>query len=231
MDPRHPRIALAANAIALVIFFTGVINILGGAFFGHPGEKFRFIGTFYDESWAEQGWSLQEWIALVIIIALIGLSKWARREHSIPIVQSHGSASEQYAALEDLPTMVNLDRPEGFVNPNTAEVIASIVGRNEQQSSTAVSSAIDTLSSGEIGRQSAEAAAVNQVNPVSVHSEQTQNFEAATSIQTPDVKTIPLPTAPSSLPEMPDLEEMISDKKGTDHQSVGLPELPDLSDI
>ena len=231
MDPRHPRIALAANATALIIFFTGTINILGGAFFGHPGEKFRFIGTFYDESWAEQGWSLQEWIALVMIIALIGLSKWARREHSIPVVQSHGSSSEQYAALADLPTMVNLDKPEGFVNPNTAEVIASIIGRNEQQSSTAVSSAIDTLSSGEIGRLSAEAAAVNQVNPVSVHSEQTQNFEVATSNLSQEVKAVPLPKNASALPVMPDLDELISDKQDVNNQPTGLPELPDLSDI
>ena len=76
-----------------------------------------------------------------------------------------------------------------------------------------------------------EAAAVNQVNPVSVHSEQTQNFEVATSNLSQEVKAVPLPKNASELPAMPDLDELISDKQDTNNQPTGLPELPDLSDI
>jgi len=66
---------------------------------------------------------------------------------------------------------------------------------------------------------------------VSVHSEQTQSFEAATSNLTQEVKAVPLPKNISELPEMPDLDELISDKQDTKEQPAGLPELPDLSDI
>ena len=234
MDPRHPRIALAANAIALLIFFVGVINMLGGAIFGHPGEKFRFIGTFYAESWAARGWSTQEWIALVMIISLIGLNKWARREHAVLTVHSHGSSADQYAALEDLPTMVSLDRPEEFVNPNTASVIASIVGLGTGQSSNAVSSAIDTLSTGEIGRTSAEAASTNKIDHTKVHKTETRKFESSTrDSDSQEVSSIPLPELPTDdeIPSMLDLDELISDESVEESKAMNLPELPDLSNI
>ena len=234
MDPRHPRIALAANAVALLIFFVGVINMFAGAFFGHPGEKFRFVGTFYAESWAERGWSAQEWIALVLIIALIGLSKWARREHDILTVHSHSSSSDQYAALEELPTMISLDRPEEFVNPNTASVIASIIGSAAEQPTNAVTSAIDTLSSGEIGRTSAEAASVNKVDHAAVHTKETRQFESSTSATvSKDVTTVPLPELPSDddIPSMLDLDDLISEDSSEENFKMNLPELPDLSNI
>ena len=233
MDPRHPRIALAANVIALLIFFVGVINMLGGAIFGHPGEKFRFIGTFYAESWAASGWSTQEWIALVMIIALIGLNKCARREHDILTVNSQGSSTEQYAALEDLPTMISLDRPEDFVNPNTASVIASIVGSVTEQSTNAVSSAIDTLSSGEIGRTSAEAAEVNRIDHIDMHSIEARKPESLSESNSQDLDSVPLPKLPSDdeIPSMLDLDELITDDSVEESANLNLPELPDLSSI
>jgi len=233
MDPRHPRIALAANAVAILVFFVGAINMFGGAFFGHPGEKFRFIGTFYAESWAERGWSTQEWIALIIIIALIGISKWARREHGLLTVHSHGSSSDQYAALEELPTMISLDRPEEFVNPNTASVIASIIGSTTEQAVDEVTSAIDTLSSGEIGRTSAEAASVNKVDHAAVHTKETRQFESSTSETISKATSVPLPELPSDddIPSMLDLDELISEDSGEENSKMNLPELPDLSDI
>jgi len=234
MDSRHPRIALTANAVALLIFFAGAINMFGGVIFGHPGEKFRFIGTFYAESWAARGWSTQEWIALVMIISLIGLNRWARKEHTVPTVHSHGSSAEQYAALEELPTMVSLDNPEEFVNPNTASVIASIVGSGTGQSSNAVSSAIGTLSSGEIGRTSAEAASVNKIDHTKVHTIETKKFESVTSnYNSLEVTSVPLPELPTDdeIPSMLDLDELISDESVTESEKMDLPELPDLSSI
>ena len=69
-----------------------------------------------------------------------------------------------------------------------------------------------------------------QTDDVRMH-EQTQNFEDATSNLSQEVKAVPLPKNISALPEMPDLDELISDKQDTKDQLTGLPELPDMSDI
>ncbi|MDP6870244.1 MAG: hypothetical protein QGI21_05685 [Candidatus Poseidoniaceae archaeon] len=230
MDPRHPRISLAASILAISISVILILNLFAGKFLGHSGEKFQFVGWIWGDSWVSNSWSLQEWFALTMIVACIGLTYWARREFSTPIVHEHGSSSDQYAALEDLPTMVNLDNSNDIVNPNTAAVIASIVGETQSQTKQVVSSAIDALSTGEIGRSSAEVVSHNDVNHANVNVE----LPSAMNLEN---RAVPLPAIPDlelpelsilpNIPEMIDLDDLLSEE-AVDLPPLDLPELPDF---
>lgn len=216
MDPRHPTVAFAANTSALVL---GV-----GLIF----SAFLPIGT-------PTGWSLVETILAILVAVSLAVSWWAKKEHVVPVVHAHGSSSEQYEAMEDLPTMVNLDSNHESVNPNTAAVIASIIGGNSTQEETAVANAIDTLSSGEIGASAAAAVAHNEVDHTKVNIE---TFDVR-GFQTQGVDTVPLPpVAELELPELPsavDLPEMLvledllnEDAIANAPPPLDLPELPDF---
>lgn len=216
MDPRHPNLAFAANTGALVFF----IGLLFSAFLP--------IGT-------AKGWDTPETILLILIPICIGVSYWAKREHDIPVVHAHGTSSEQYEAMEDLPTMVSLDAAQDNVNPDTAAVIASIIGAESSQDQNAVTSAIDTLSSGDIGESAAQAVAHNDTDHTNV---KVAEFDVR-GFQTQGVATIPLPDvpalempdlpAPLDLPEMPDLDDLLQeDANSAAPPPLDLPDLPDF---
>ena len=142
---------------------------------------------------------------------------------------------DQYEAMEDLPTMVNLDNEQELVNPNTAAVIASIIGTESSQAETAVSNAINTLTSGEIGASSAAAVVHNDIDHTKVN---VDNFDSR-GFQTQGVKSIPLPIVPAlelpnlpamaDLPEMPDLDDLLNeDAVAAAPAPLDLPELPDF---
>jgi len=216
MDPRHPTVAFAANTSALVL---GV-----GLIF----SAFLPIGT-------PTGWKLVETILAILVAASLAVSWWAKKEHVVPVVHAHGSSSEQYEAMEDLPTMVNLDSNHESVNPNTAAVIASIIGGTSTQEETAVANAIDTLSSGEIGASAAAAVAHNEVDHTKVNIDtfdvrgfQTQGVD---TVPLPSVAELELPELPPAvdLPEMPDLEDLLTeDDIANVPPPLDLPELPDF---
>ena len=216
MDPRHPNVAFAANTCALV-FGIGLLFSL-----------FLPVGT-------PTGWAIVETILAVLIVGSWGLSYWAKRENEIPVVHAHGTSMDQYEAMEDLPTMVNLDNEQELVNPNTAAVIASIIGTESSQAETAVSNAINTLTSGEIGASSAAAVVHNDIDHTKVN---VDNFDSR-GFQTQGVKSIPLPIVPAlelpnlpamaDLPEMPDLDDLLDeDAVAAAPAPLDLPELPDF---
>ena len=216
MDPRHPNVAFAANTCALV-FGIGLLFSL-----------FLPVGT-------PTGWAIVETILAVLIVGSWGLSYWAKRENEIPVVHAHGTSMDQYEAMEDLPTMVNLDNEQELVNPNTAAVIASIIGTESSQAETAVSNAINTLTSGEIGASSAAAVVHNDIDHTKVN---VDNFDSR-GFQTQGVKSIPLPIVPAlelpnlpamaDLPEMPDLDDLLNeDAVAAAPAPLELPELPDF---
>lgn len=234
MDPKHPNIAFAANTGALVFFVALLFSF------------FLPIGT-------PKGWNLPETILVGLTPICFGISWWAKREHEIPVVHEHGSAEAQYEAMEDLPTMVSLDNEQDFVNPNTAAVIASIVGESSTQHEQAVSNAINTLSSGEIGKSSAAEVAHNDgaSNPVNVGAkpqpiaEETSGVDNSVAkfdvrgFQTQGVASVPLPTTNpvSELPELPaidlpemlDLDDLFEDESTSiTPPALDLPELPDF---
>ncbi len=215
MDPRHPNLALAANTCAII---TGV-----GVIF----SSILSIGT-------PKGWGVPETIGAVLVPIFLAISWWGKREHNIPIVHNHGGANMQYEAMEELPTMVSLDNVQENVNPNTAAVIASIVGTEVTLENSAVSSAITTLSTGEIGESAAAAVAHNDVDHTKVNSE---TFDSR-GFQTQGVDTVPLPVIPAlelpdlpdtKLPEMSDLEGLLSeDANAAAPPPLDLPDLPDF---
>ena len=214
MDPRHPNIAFAANTGALIAF----VSLLFSAFLP--------IGT-------PRGWSSAETILAILILVFSALSWWAKLEHDTPVVHEHGTSAAQYEAMEDLPTMVSSMNSGRNVNSNTAAVIESIVGRQTSQEASIVSSAIGTLSSGEIGKSSAQAVSQNTVNHAVVN---TENFDSrgfqtsgATNVPLPVPTHVEQPTLPAmlDLPEMPDLDDLIQGEKDTT-PAVDLPKLPDF---
>ena len=241
MDPRHPNVAFAANTCALV-FGIGLLFSL-----------FLPVGT-------PTGWAVVETILAVLIVGSWGLSYWAKRENEIPVVHAHGTSMDQYEAMEDLPTMVNLDNNQELVNPNTAAVIASIIGTESTQEDAAVSNAINTLTSGEIGASSAAAVVHNDIDHTKVN---VDNFESihlpsaavvqddvedikvneenfdSRGFQTQGIASIPLPEVPAlELPELPamaDLPEMLDLEDLLNEDAVAAApaplDLPELPDF
>ncbi|MBG46470.1 MAG: hypothetical protein CMB76_08165 [Euryarchaeota archaeon] len=216
MDPRHPNIAFAANTGALLSFIALLFSL------------FLPFGT-------PRGWGNVETVLLVIIPLSLALSWWARREHEIPVVHDHGSSSAQYEAMEDLPTMVSLDDAHDSVNPNTAAVIESIIGTQVTQNESAVSSAINALSQGKIGKSSAAAVSNNDVDHTEVNASQfdSRGFqtEGFASIPLPEMPPLELPDVPpmADLPAMPDLDDLLNeDESSAAPPPLDLPELPDF---
>ena len=216
MDPRYPNVAFAANTCALVLGIGLLFSL------------FLPVGT-------PTGWAIIETILAVLIVGSWGLSYWAKRENEIPVVHAHGTSMDQYEAMEDLPTMVNLDSDQDLVNPNTAAVIASIIGTESTQEDTAVSNAINTLTSGEIGVSSAAAVVHNDIDHTKVN---VDNFDSR-GFQTQGIDSIPLPIVPAlelpdlpamaDLPEMPDLDDLLNeDAVAAAPAPLDLPELPDF---
>ena len=135
---------------------------------------------------------------------------------------------DQYEAMEDLPTMVNLDNNQELVNPNTAAVIASIIGTESTQEDAAVSNAINTLTSGEIGASSAAAVVHNEIDHTKVN---VDNIESR-GFETQGIGTIPLPPAVvhNDVEDIKVNEENF-DSRGFQTQgiaSIPLPEVPAL---
>ena len=215
MDPKHPNIAFAANTGALIF----VVSLLFSYFLP--------VGT-------GKGWAMPETILVVLIPLSFAISWWAKREFDIPVVHAHGGSNMQYEAMEDLPTMGSLDSAAENVNPNTAAVIASIIGTEQIQKESAVSSAINTLSTGDIGESAAAAVAHNEVEHAKVNSEVFDHR----GFQTQGTDTVPLPVVPAlelpdltiaELPVMPDLEELLSeDANAAAPPPLDLPELPEF---
>ena len=209
MDPRYPNVAFAANTCALVLGIGLLFSL------------FLPVGT-------PTGWAIIETILAVLIVGSWGLSYWAKRENEIPVVHAHGTSMDQYEAMEDLPTMVNLDNNQELVNPNTAAVIASIIGTESTQEDTAVSNAINTLTSGEIGASSAAAVVHNDIDHTKVN---VDNVESR-GFETQGIGTIPLPPeAVHNDVEDIKVNEENFDSRGFQTQgiaSIPLPEVPAL---
>ena len=210
MDPRHPTIAFVANLVGLV----ALVSLF-----------FSLLLPFF----TPKGWGLAETILLIVAITSVITVYWAKREHEIMIVHEHGGSESQYMQLEELPTMVSLNDEASFVNSNTAAVIESIVGTQTSQSKNQVEGAIDVLSTGEIGKTSAEAVSINQVQHTQVNLPQS-------NVELPKIETRSIPLPSISVPEVPmddsvsamiDLDDLMEDDTNSKPQS-NLPDLPEF---
>jgi hypothetical protein len=216
MDPRHPNLVLAANTGALV-FTIGLL--------------FSFFLPIGTPRW----WDYPETILAILVTTSSGISWWAKKEHEVPVVHAHGSSADQYEAMEDLPTMVSLDNTQDLVNPNTAAVIASIIGTESSQEVSAVTNAIDTLSSGDIGQSAAAAVAHNDVDHTKVNlgTVDSRDFqtEGVVSVPLPLVPALELPDLPAvvDLPEMADIDDLLNEDANTSvPPPLDLPDLPEF---
>jgi hypothetical protein len=221
MDPRHPHIALIANGLGIIFSL---------------GTLFSWILPYV----TPRGWGIEETVMVILAPAMFGLGWWGRQDHELLTVHETSTSSEQYEALQDLPIMVSLDNPDSFVNPNTAAVIASIVGGSQTQQDGAVATAIDTLSSGEIGAASAAAVAHNKVEHMPVNIEDIDDrtvsversdfaTDGISSVPLPLVEPLELPELPSfeSVPAMPDLDDLLTEEEIV-LPPLDLPALPDF---
>ena len=140
-----------------------------------------------------------------------------------------------YVRLDVVGYNIPFQRKDGVVNTNTAAVIQSIVGSQTTQDASAISNAINTLSTGEIGAASASAVAENVVEHTKVN---TEKFDVR-GFQTEGVSSVPLPKSqPADIPELPemvalpdlsDLDDLFeSDDNETSLPALDLPELPDF---
>lgn len=226
MDPRYPRVGLAANTVTLTL----VICISLSVFLPFVTSK---------------GWGIPETVMSLAIPLTLGISWWAKKENENPTVHSHGDSESQYEALENLPTMVSLDDTNDFVNPNTAAVIASIIGESSHLEDGAVKGAINTLSTGDIGRSSAEAVAVNKSLIEPDFKESLESFRDVEPLLSEPLKTSEETIIENDegyakfdvrgfqthgIPSIP-LPEQTSDKNEMIIPSIELPEMPDLNEL
>ena len=216
MDPRHPVVGFIANTIALISIIALLFSLL-----------LPII--------TPKGWNMIENILVGSIVLSFAVSYWAKREREVLVVHAHGGSESQYMQLEDMPTMVSGNSQVDFVNTNTAAVIESIIGKKTTQDVSAVSDAIGTLSSGDIGKTSAEIA---QGNLRQVPEATNPNFDSR-GFQTEGIASIPLPKSTvepvtkvpvmSDLPDMLDLDDLLGEDESEGSMApLDLPELPDF---
>jgi len=208
MDPRHPVVGFIANTIALISIIALLFSLL-----------LPII--------TPKGWNMIENILVGSIVLSFAVSYWAKREREVLVVHAHGGSESQYMQLEDMPTMVSGNSQVDFVNTNTAAVINSIVGQQTAQTKSQVDGAIGVLSSGEIGKSSAAAVEINQVQHTKVNLQQS-NVE----LPVQSFESVPLPVSPSQPVEhdvaaMIDLDDLLGENNSQKTQ-IDLPELPDF---
>ena len=258
MEQRAPRIAAFSTTVASMSF----IALIGNAFLGrYPGQEGQrvllkplfegFVSGEKNDYWASTGWSMQEWIWLVLSICLGLLAVWCRQDRPVPELPKQRSVAEQIADFESSATNVGTTTVTS-VTTNTSSIISSIVGETKSVDAQEVESATALLSSGALGSYAASIVSERNTDIES------RTFESELQPSEPDEVIVedrefisegpayvPLPgkedqKEPQSLmrepetafvsdgpayiplPELPEFDEPVS---------LSLPEMPDLDDL
>ena len=150
MDPVYPRTTLILRSGAITVFALAMINLFFNNYPGHIGEKLSFTSWITGAGlWADGSWSSQEWLIL-ISCSLLGISSiWTGRNHDELSVENI-SSNDRYSELENMQTTIATSEQE-FVNPQTAAIVASIVGQEQQLQQTVVESALSNLGQVDVG--------------------------------------------------------------------------------
>ena len=202
----------------------------------------------------------------IIIYCLLGISLIsfvasfiASRDRVIPELGSKPSVEEQFATLESTPTAFKSSYTTtdkfGFetINSQTRNIIASIVGTQNEPNKIEVQSAFNSLSQGDIGEYSAAQASANpaphrnaaQVFDTVILSDKNNETAKRTKIE-----NIPLPNQQNfSTPDLSWMEEdkqFVSDlsvkeipipetfekiSNTLEKENVDTPNLPDIDDL
>jgi hypothetical protein len=128
---------------------------------------------------------------------------------------------------------------QGFVNPQTAAIVASIVGQEEEQQQTVVDSALSNLGQVDVGeiikapeiRQAAEKLEQTTIPITEQAPLKERDFvsDGVDHIPLPGTDPLELPPLPN-IPELPDLDDIIDEPvtNAPTPPPLNLPELPDF---
>jgi len=223
---------------AVTVYALAMINLFFNRYPNHVGEKLSFTSWITGSGvWADASWSAQEWLILFSCLLAGAISAWTGRDHTNLSVENI-SASARYEELESMQTMIGTAE-QGVVNPQTAAIVAGIVGREQEQQQTVVDSALSSLGRVDVGEiikapEVRLAAQTIEQTTISI-AEETPSQERG--FVSDGVDHIPLPgTAPLELPplpdvpDLPDLDEIFEEQvvKAPAPPALDLPELPDF---
>ncbi len=258
MEQRAPRIAAFSTTVASMSFIALIGNAFLGRYPGREGQRVLlkplfegFISGEKNDYWALTGWSMQEWVWLVLTICLGLLAVWCRQDRPVPDLPKQRSVAEQIADFESSATNVGTIYGAS-VTTNTSSIISSIVGETRTVDAREVESATALLSDGALGSYAASIVSERNTDIES------RTFESEPQSGEPDEVIIedrefisegpayiPLPgkenqKEPQSLmrepkaafvsdgpahiplPDLPELDEPVQ---------PSLPEMPDLDDL
>ena len=238
MDPVYPRTTLIFRSVAISVFALAMINLFFNNYPGHIGEKLSFTSWITGAGpWADGSWSSQEWLILVSCLLLGIISIWTGRNHDELSVESI-SAHARYSELEDMQTTIATSEQE-FVNPQTAAIVASIVGQEEKLQQTVVESALSNLGQVDVGevvkaQEVRETAKVIEQQTIPIVAESPANerdfvSDGVDHIPLPGTDPLELPPLPN-IPNLPNLDEIIDEavEVAPAPPPLNLPELPDF---
>ena len=238
MDPIYPRTTLILRSGAITVGALALINLFFNRYPDHIGEKLSFTSWITGVGiWSDASWSSQEWLILFSCIIAGIVSAWTGRNHPELSVENI-SASARYAELESMGTTVGITE-QGFVNPQTAAIVASIVGQEEEQQQEVVDSALSNLGSIDVGevikapevRQAAET--IEQLTiPIAEQAPLKERgfvSDGIDHIPLPGTDPLELPPLPN-IPNLPDLDDIIDEPVvvAPAPPPLNLPELPDF---
>lgn len=238
MDPVYPRTTLILRSGAITVFALAMINLFFNNYPGHIGEKLSFTSWITGAGlWADGSWSSQEWLILVSCLLLGIISIWTGRNHDELSVENI-SANDRYSELENMQTTIATSEQES-VNPQTAAIVASIVGQEQQLQQTVVESALSNLGQVDVGEvvnapEVREAAKVIEQQTIPIVAEspaKERDFvsDGVDHIPLPGTDPLELPPLPN-IPNLPNLDEIIDEpvEVAPAPPPLNLPELPDF---
>ena len=134
-DPMHPRLAALSVMTGLVSLVVAIVN-WRRQFFGLPG------------------WSVEESALVVLMLASLGLARWANREHEVPELSTHHSTTTEFESFDDhIPTKVtstastDMYTDSGLVSSTTQAILTSILGEQDTSHHANISEAFAAIQS------------------------------------------------------------------------------------
>lgn len=258
MIQRAPRTAAFASTVATMSLIALFANAFLGKYPGKEGQRVLleplFDGILFGNEtdyWASTGWSLQEWIWLVMTFCLGVLAVWGRGERSIPELPRQRSVEEQIADFESTSTMVS-SPSTALVSQHTSSILSSIVSEKPTIDRNEIQSATELLTRSDLGKYAASIVSErntdiesrtmeSELQPTESEEIHLENREFVSDgpayVPLPGVEKsnkTPVPVRDNKiafvsdgpknvpLPELPDLDD--------DHK-YELPEMPDLDDL
>ena len=161
MEQRFPRIGMAALAVSATQFLAVLLNGLLGWFpagiigEGTRGQKFHIIQYLrqtlnipYKENgfWSDAGpLTGQEFAMILLMLITLGVGLFGIRDRKSVDGPSSISADEQRARLDE--QAVSVGRPGGLsvVNPTTASIVESVLGKSEVPTIQVISDALGEM--------------------------------------------------------------------------------------